>query len=67
MASFVLGNQSSFDRWKHFSGRKEFFKDKGGQTIISIISTNLGPFGAKVSSFYFGSVWEFHNCNRVPF
>ena len=21
----------------------------------------------KVSSFYFGSVWEFHNCNRVPF
>ena len=21
----------------------------------------------KVSSFYFGSVWDFHNCNRVPF
>ena len=21
----------------------------------------------KVSSFYFGSVWELHNCNRVPF
>ena len=23
--------------------------------------------GAKVSSFYFGSVREFHNCNRVSF
>ena len=23
--------------------------------------------GCKVSSFYFGSVWEFHNCNRVAF
>ena len=22
---------------------------------------------SKVSSFYFGSVWAFYNCNRVPF
>ena len=27
----------------------------------------LVTFGDMVSSFYSGSVWEFHNCNRVPF
>ena len=24
-------------------------------------------FSGEVSSFYFGSVWELHNCNCVPF
>ena len=44
----------------------------GGSKLIEQTLNILGRITfawrpTKVSSFYLGSVWEFHNCNRVPF
>ena len=35
--------------------------------LVNIRSTLRCIADIKVSSFYFRSVWEFHNCNRVHF
>ena len=35
--------------------------------VMSVKAINWISLYTEVSQFNFGAVWEFHNCNRVPF